>query len=71
MDWRERITLDPHVLEGKPVIKATRICVELVIELLGNDWAEEEILESYPHLTREHIKACLENASYVLHAEKV
>jgi uncharacterized protein (DUF433 family) len=71
MDWRERITLDPLVLVGKPVIKGTRISVELVIELLGNGWSEEEILDSYPHLHREDIKACLQYASYVLHAEKV
>jgi uncharacterized protein (DUF433 family) len=38
MDWRERITVDPKVLVGKPVIKGTRIAVEFVIELLGRGW---------------------------------
>jgi uncharacterized protein (DUF433 family) len=50
MNWRERITLDPQALVGKPVIKGTRISVELVVELLGNGWTEEQILElSAPH----------------------
>ena len=59
MDWRERITSDPAVLVGKPVIRGTRISVELILGWLANGWTYEEILESYPHITREDILAAL------------
>ncbi len=50
MDWQDRISLDPKVLVGKPVIKGTRIAVEFLIELLANGWTHEQILKNYPHL---------------------
>src|ERR1700736_6627628 len=54
-----RITLDPEVMVGKPVIRGTRITVELIIGLLAQGWTEQDILTAYPHLTREDILACL------------
>ena len=66
MDWKERITLDPEILVGKPTIKGTRISVELVIDLLANGAAYEEIIQSYPHLTRDDILACLHYAGATL-----
>ena len=71
MDWQERITVDPSVLVGKPVVKGTRLAVEFIVDLLAQGWTEEEILENYPGLIREDIKACLAYASAVLRAEKV
>ena len=71
MEWRERITIDPNVLVGKPVIKGTRIAVEFVIELLGRGWIVEEILREYDHLTPEDIRACLIYASEILKSEQV
>ncbi len=71
MDWRERITLDPKVLVGKPVIRGTRMAVEFVIELLGRGWKQEEILREYDHLTPEDIQACLAYASEVLKSEQI
>ncbi len=71
MDWRERITIDPNVLVGKPVIRGTRISVEFVIELLGRGWIPEEILKEYDHLTPLDIRACLAYASEILKAEQV
>jgi len=59
------------VLVGKPVIKGTRIAVELVIDLLGRGYSQEQILEQYDHLTSEDIRACLAYASEVLRGEKV
>jgi uncharacterized protein (DUF433 family) len=47
-DWRERITVDPKVLSGKPVIKGTRIAVEFILELLANSWTVEDILNELP-----------------------
>ncbi|MBI2908284.1 MAG: DUF433 domain-containing protein [Chloroflexi bacterium] len=71
MDWKERITVDPNILVGKPVVKGTRLAVEFIVDLLAQGWSEEEILRNYPGLTAEDIKACLRYASAVLHAEKV
>ena len=71
MDWRDRITIDPNILVGKPVVKGTRLAVEFIVDLLAQGWSEEEILRNYPGLTRDDIMACLRYASDVLHAEKV
>ena len=65
-DWQDRITLDPKILAGKPVIKGTRLAVEFIIDLLANGWTESEILNNYPRLSREDILACLSYASSLM-----
>ena len=70
-DWQERITIDPKVLVGKPIIKGTRISVEFVIDLLGQGWTIEQILREYDHLTPEDIQACLAYASDLMKSERV
>jgi uncharacterized protein (DUF433 family) len=69
MDWHDRIVTDPAILVGKPVIKGTRISVELVIGWLANGWTIEQILESYPHITREDVLAALAFAADRLREE--
>jgi uncharacterized protein (DUF433 family) len=59
MNWNDRISVNPNVLVGKPVIKGTRIAVEFVIDLLGRGWTGERILREYDHLTAEDLQACL------------
>lgn len=59
MDWRDRIVSNPEILVGKPVIKGTRISVELILGWLASGWTHEQILESYPNITREDIQAVL------------
>jgi uncharacterized protein (DUF433 family) len=71
MDWRERIVVDPEILVGKPVIKGTRLAVELIVDLMAQGWSEQEILENYPGITHEDLQACLGYASALLHAERV
>ncbi len=71
MDWRDRITVDPRILVGKPVVKGTRISVEMVVDLLAAGWTHEQVLESYPTLEAEDIRACLAYASELLHSGKV
>lgn len=71
MDWRSRIVAHPDVLVGKPVIKGTRISVELVMDLLAAGYSTEQVLEQYDHLTREDIQACLAYAKEVLRTERV
>ena len=71
MNWRERIVADPKVLVGKPVIKGTRISVELVIDFLAQGWTQQQILEQYDHLKPEDIRACLEYVRELLESERV
>ena len=71
MTWSERIVIDPAILDGKPVVKGTRLSVEFIIDLLSQGWSEKDILGNYPGLTREDVLACLAYASSILHAEKV
>jgi uncharacterized protein (DUF433 family) len=71
MGWQDRISVDPKVLVGKPVIKGTRIAVEFVLDLLGRGWTTEQILREYDHLTAEDIQACLAYASEGLRSERV
>ena len=55
----ERITLNPKVMIGKPVIKGTRLTVEYILNLLAHGVNELEILDEYTGLTHEDIQACL------------
>lgn len=55
----DRIIIDPGIMVGKPVIKGTRITVNLIIHLLANGVTETEVLEEYPDLKKEDIKAAL------------
>ena len=66
-----RITLDPKVLAGKPVVRGTRLSVEFVIGLMAEGWSEADILANYPGITHEDIIACLAYARDTLSSEKV
>jgi uncharacterized protein (DUF433 family) len=59
IDWREHIAVDPQILAGKPVIRGTRIAVELVLDLLAGGYTKEQILDQYDHITDAGIQACL------------
>ena len=65
------IESNPKVMFGKPIIKGTRITVELVLEKIGNGETVEQIISSYPHLTREQILACVKFAGKSLSLETV
>jgi uncharacterized protein (DUF433 family) len=67
-DW---ITSKPGILGGKPIIRGTRISVAFLLELFASGWTVEQILEGYPHLTREGILAALRYSAEVLHGEQV
>jgi uncharacterized protein (DUF433 family) len=70
-DWRQRIVVDPTILVGKPVIRGTRLAVELVLELLASGWSEEQLLANYPGVVSEDIRACLAYARDALGQERV
>lgn len=55
----ERITLNHKVMAGKPVIKETRLTVSHVLNLLAHDQSTEEILQEYPGLNQDDVRACL------------
>ncbi|AOY82191.1 DUF433 domain-containing protein [Moorena producens JHB] len=57
MNWREYIHSNPNILLGKPVVKGTRLSVEFILGLFAAGWTELQILESYPTLTPESIRA--------------
>lgn len=63
MDLRDRIVIDPYILNGKPVVKGTRLAVEFVVGLVAQGWSETEICRNYPGLTGDDVHACLEYAS--------
>ena len=59
MDWTKYISSDPAVLYGKPVIRGTRIAVDLILEKLAANHTIPDLLTAYPHLKEEQILACL------------
>ena len=70
MNWQDYIVADPAVLVGKPVIKGTRLSVELILNLISQGWSEDEILRNY-RLEREQVRACAAYAQNRLSEEKV
>lgn len=70
-DSLARISLDPRILAGKPVIRGTRLAVEWVIDLLAGGWTEPQILQGYPGITSEDVRACLVYAAERLRSERV
>jgi uncharacterized protein (DUF433 family) len=71
VDWTGRIVIDPAVLVGKPVLKGTRLAVEFVLDLLANGWTFDQIMDNYPGVTGEDVRACLAYAKDVLQQEHV
>lgn len=70
MAWQDRIEVDPGRLGGKPVVRGTRIAVEMVVEMVADGWSGERIREDYPALTDEDIGACLHYAAAILREER-
>lgn len=67
----ERIEINPKVMMGKPVIKGTRITVELLLKKLSEGLAEGDLLDAYPNLKHEDILAALAYAAKALSYEEV
>jgi uncharacterized protein (DUF433 family) len=63
MNWRERIIVDPLICHGKASIRGTRIMVSVILDNLADGVSESEILNSYPSLTSEDIKASISYAA--------
>lgn len=69
MDWKDRIEVNPAVLVGKPVIRGTRISVELIMDRMADGWTMEDVLAAYPHISREDVLAALSFASELFKEE--
>jgi uncharacterized protein (DUF433 family) len=69
--YHERIVADPRILAGKPVVKGTRIAVDLVLEELAQNPDVDELLAAHPDLTRTDVQACLAYAKDIVTGEEV
>jgi uncharacterized protein (DUF433 family) len=69
--YEQRIVVDPDIMVGKPVIRGTRIPVALIVRMLSEGASEAEILNEYPRLKSEDIRAALGYAANVLADEDV
>ncbi|HET7116879.1 MAG TPA: DUF433 domain-containing protein [Hanamia sp.] len=57
MKWQDYIVSNNNVLLGKPTIKGTRLSVDHIVGLLAQGWSEQQILDNYPRLNQDHLKA--------------
>ncbi|MGK7904991.1 MAG: DUF433 domain-containing protein [Hormoscilla sp.] len=64
-NWGSRITTDPQIMSGRPCIRGMRITVSLVLSLVASEMTTSEILEAYPYLEAEDIKASLQYAAFL------
>jgi uncharacterized protein (DUF433 family) len=71
MEHSELIVSNPKIMTGKPVIRGTRITVEMILERFATGQTEEQILLAYPHLTKEGIRAAFAFAAEALQASAV
>jgi uncharacterized protein (DUF433 family) len=71
MSEHPRIVLNPDIMLGKPVIRGTRITVELILRKLGEGATSADLLDAYPHLTAEDIRAAMTYAADTLAHETV
>ena len=71
MTLTDRIEIDPEIMLGKPVIRGTRIPVQLILRKLSEGASEADLLDAYPRLTREDIQAAMRYAADTLAHEEV
>jgi len=62
----QRISIDPDVCNGRPVVHGTRIAVQTVLEFLAAGDSVEDVLEEYPGIVRADVQACLDYASRLM-----
>ena len=67
----KRITIDPKICHGKPVIRGLRYLVETMLELMASGMTTEELLEDYPDLEKEDFLACLEYAAKLTQVKSI
>ncbi len=70
-DFHERVHADPSILNGKPVIKGTRISVELILYRMAEGASINEMLDAWPNLTEEDILAALAYSAAVISIDEL
>ncbi len=70
-DLKTRIVVNPEIMVGKPIIKGTRIPVDAIIKRIAEGMTTDELLEDYPNITKEDIKAALRYAAKVISGEDI
>lgn len=70
-ELRKRIVVDPEVMVGKPIIRGTRIPVDAIIKRIAEGMTVKEILEDYPNLEEEDIKAALKYSVEIIRGEDI
>ena len=71
MNYQDRIIVNPNIMLGKPIIKGTRITVELILKKLAEGMTEEKLIQAYPSLTHEDIMATLSYSAEVISKEEI
>lgn len=71
IDWRKHIHSNPDVLLGKPVVKGTRLSVEFLLGLFAEGWTEQQVLENYPTLTIDSLRAVFAFAADCMREESL
>jgi len=71
MNYKDRIISNPNIMLGKPVIKGTRITVELILRKLSEGMMIDEILQAYPGITKDDVYAALSYSADVISKEEI
>ena len=71
MTLPEHIVIDPEIMQGKPVIRGTRITVDLILRKLSEGASQGDLLDAYPHLTEDDIRAALAYAADAVSHEDI
>jgi len=71
IDYRKHIQSNPKIMLGKPIVKGTRITVELLLRKVADGYTFEEILDMYPHLKLDDILASIAYAAAIMESEEV
>jgi uncharacterized protein (DUF433 family) len=69
MDWHQHIVTDPEVLAGKPIVRGTRLSVDFILGLFAAGWTEKQVLDNYPGLAPEALRAVFAFAAETLRDE--
>ena len=71
MATTDRIEVNPAIMLGKPIIRGTRVPVELILRKLGEGAGERDLLDAYPHLTQDDIRAAIIYAADTVAHEEI
>ncbi|MDE2156445.1 MAG: DUF433 domain-containing protein [Xanthomonadaceae bacterium] len=70
MNWQERIESDPAICGGRPRVNGTRLTVEFLLGLKAAGWSDPQILENYPHLEEDDLRAVFAFVQRLIEEEK-